>query len=114
VVTLPKKEELLEKVSVTVGEKLDQFKGDLIEAIKQNPSAGQNPNAPSVVPAPSAVPAAGQREDRRAKKIRKERDEILDSLQDVAAALKDGDYDEAQDIVADVLDEYEEDGEDED
>jgi hypothetical protein len=104
VITMPKKEEFKQELKAEllkdVGEKFDGFKADVLEAIKQTPRTRHNPNLVGVVP-------VERPEDRRARKLRKERDEILEALEDAQDALDEGDYDEAESIIGDVLSDYE-------
>jgi len=81
----------------TSGPLLDKL-DELIRTIKQsrsNPTAG-----PSMIP-------PGRRAERVERKLRAERDEILDALEDVQDALDESEYDEAQEILSGILDQYE-------
>lgn len=96
------KQEVKAEVLKEIGEKFDGFKTDVLDAIKQNPRASQNPMVPTV--GLSARPG----EERRARKFRRERDEILDALEDIQDALDEEDYDEVESILDGVLADYEE------
>lgn len=99
---MAKQEHVVERLDA-LAEKVES----LTEAImnKEKP-AQKNPTTTRTIVLPPR-----NRSDRVSKRLRKERDKILDSMEDVQAALDEGQYDEAADLLDEVLDEYETEGE---
>jgi hypothetical protein len=81
----------------TSGQPLLDKLDELIRTIKESRS---NPTGPSMTP-------PGRRAERVERKLRAERDEILDALEGVQDALDESEYDEAQEILSGILDQYE-------
>ena len=95
---MAKQQEVVERLD-TLAEKVES----LTEAIKGKEKPTQkNPTATRTIVLPPR-----NRSDRGSKRLRKERDKILDTMEDVQAALDNEQYDEAADLLDEVLDEYE-------
>jgi hypothetical protein len=95
---MAKQQEVLDRLNV-----LSQKVDGLCDTIKVKEKSGQrtpNPSQSRIVALPS------KRNDRSTKRLRIQRDQVLGAMEDAQEALDDGRYDEAADILDDVLDEY--------